>query len=315
MKENYVDVKSDLFSAFIFRNIELTLPKGQLGFMSPFVWLFISSYEKLRSLLINQKTITSLVQLEYSGFDGATVPICTFTLENAHHPDFKGGYVRLADFRGAGNQAPKTLEAIINPDCSWFYRAAATDFQKIPGSPIAYWASPQTIVIFESGKLLKQFGDTRQGMATSDNDRFLKIWFEVNNADFYINASTQHEAKCSAKKWFPYNKGGEFRKWYGNSEHVINWEYEGAEVIEYAASLYGSATRTIKSMSEYFKPSISWSKISSGNLAMRYYPEGFIFDVAGCCIFTDDENVRHYLLGMLNSYVARKLLTTISSNT
>ena len=312
LKYYYVDVKSDLFSAFILRNTELTLPKGQLGFMSPFVWMFISSYEKLRSFLINKKTITSLVQLEYSGFDGATVPICTFTLENAHNPDFKGGFVRLSDFRGADNQAPKTLEAINNPDCGWFYRASANDFQKIPGSPIAYWASSQTRAVFESGKLLKQIGDTRQGMATSDNDRFLKIWFEVNNADFYINASTQYEAKCSEKKWFPYNKGGEFRKWYGNAEYVINWENEGGEVIEYAASLYGSATRTIKSMSEYFKPSISWSKISSGNLAMRYYPKGFIFDVAGCCIFIDDENVRKYLLGMLNSYVARKLLSIIS---
>ena len=312
LKENYVDVKSDLFSAFILRNTELTLPRGQLGFMSPFVWMFISSYEKLRGLLINQKTITSLVQLEYSGFDGATVPICTFTLENAHHPDFKGGYVRLSDFRGSENQAPKTLEAINNPDCGWFYRASSNDFQKIPGSPIAYWASSQTKAVFESGKPLKQIGDTRQGMATSDNNRFLKVWFEVNSADFYIDASTHYEAKCSEKKWFPYNKGGEFRKWYGNAEHVINWEHEGAEVNEYAALLYGSATRTIKSISEYFKPSISWSKISSGNLAMRYYPKGFIFDVAGCCIFTDDENVRQYLLGMLNSYVARKLLSTIS---
>jgi hypothetical protein len=112
LKDNYPDVKSDLFSAFIVRNTELVLPYGQLGFMTPFVWMFISSYEKLRSFLINQKTITSLVQLEYSGFDGATVPICTFTLENAYKPNFKGGYVRLSDFRGADIQGPKALEII-----------------------------------------------------------------------------------------------------------------------------------------------------------------------------------------------------------
>jgi type II restriction/modification system DNA methylase subunit YeeA len=112
LKDNYADVKSDLFSAFIVRNTKMSLPKGQLGFMSPFVWMFISSYEKLRSFLINQKTITSLIQLEYSGFDGATVPICTFTVENAYHPDFKGGYVRLSDFKGAENQGPKALEII-----------------------------------------------------------------------------------------------------------------------------------------------------------------------------------------------------------
>jgi len=112
LKENYADVKSDLFSAFIVRNTELSLPKGQLGFMTPFVWMFISSYEKLRNFLINKKTITSLVQLEYSGFDGATVPICTFTIENDHNPNYRGGYVRLSDFKGAAIQGPKCLEII-----------------------------------------------------------------------------------------------------------------------------------------------------------------------------------------------------------
>ena len=112
LKENYEPVKSDLFSAFVVRNIELALPKGQLGFMTPFVWMFISSYEKLRTFLIDQKTITSLIQLEYSGFDGATVPICTFTVENAHKPNFRGGYVRLSDFRGADQQGPRALEII-----------------------------------------------------------------------------------------------------------------------------------------------------------------------------------------------------------
>lgn len=112
LKENYESVKSDLFSAFVMRNTELTLLKGHLGFMTPFVWMFISSYENLRLFLINQKTITSLIQLEYSGFDGATVPICTFTIENAHKPHFHGGYVRLSDFRGADQQGPKALEII-----------------------------------------------------------------------------------------------------------------------------------------------------------------------------------------------------------
>jgi len=114
LKENYSDVKSDLFAAFIVRNTELALPKGQLGFMSPFVWMFISSYEKLRLFLIDHKTITSLIQLEYSGFDGATVPICTFTLENSHKPEYRGGYVRLSDFKGADIQGPKALEIIQN---------------------------------------------------------------------------------------------------------------------------------------------------------------------------------------------------------
>jgi type II restriction/modification system DNA methylase subunit YeeA len=114
LKENYPDVKSDLFAAFIIRNTELAMPMGELGYMSPFVWMFISSYEKLRLFLIDQKTITTLIQLEYSGFDGATVPICAFTIENVNKPDYRGGYVRLSDFKGSNIQGPKALETIKN---------------------------------------------------------------------------------------------------------------------------------------------------------------------------------------------------------
>ena len=230
LKENYVDVKSDLFSAFILRNTELTLPKGQLGFMSPFVWMFISSYEKLREILINQKTITSLVQLEYSGFDGATVPICTFTLENAHHPDFKGGFVRLADFRGSENQAHKTLEAINNPDCSWFYRASANDFQKIPGNPIAYWASFRQRTAFEKFPRLDSWCPVKQGLATADNNLFLRIWHEVSLDKVGFNYQELSLTATGEHKWFPYNKGGSFRRWYGNAEFLVNWENDGKSI-------------------------------------------------------------------------------------
>lgn len=120
------------------------------------------------------------------------------------------------------------------------------------------------------------------------------------------------QQKKSHLKWFPYNKGGDYKKWYGNSEYVINWENSGEEVIVYASSLYGSASRTIKSQSEYFKPCISWSKISSGNMAMRFYPAGYLFDVAGCCIFSEDKNDLLYLLGFANSSVTRELLKCTS---
>ncbi|MDR6184164.1 BREX-1 system adenine-specific DNA-methyltransferase PglX [Acinetobacter baylyi] len=139
LKKNYQGYEKDLFSAFMIRDLQLTKESGQLGFMSPFVWMFISSYENLRAHFIDQATITSLIQLEYSGFDGATVPICTFTLAKAHIKGFTGSYIRLSDFRGSENQAPKTLEAINNPSCGWFFNAKPDDFKKIPGSPIAYW--------------------------------------------------------------------------------------------------------------------------------------------------------------------------------
>ena len=296
LKDNYADAKSDLFSAFIVRNTELTQPKGQLGFMSPFVWMFISSYEKLRSFLINQKTITSLIQLEYSGFDGATVPICTFTVENAHHPDFKGGYVRLSDFRGSENQGPRTLEAIKSQDCGWFCRATAADFKKIPGgSPIAYWVSEQALTVFEQSKLLGQLVEPRQGMATTNNNRFLRLWQEVSLNKLGMGFESTEQAAKSGKKWFSYNKGGDFTKWYGNNSHIVNYEEDGRDLkIEvkekYREKDYAKGfsdekwdklieVLVLKNQQFYFKPSVIWTYISSAYFGARYCPQGFIFDV------------------------------------
>lgn len=184
LKDHFTDVKSDIFSAFIVRNTLLALPKGQLGFMTPFVWMFISSYEKLRDFIITNKTITSLVQLEYSGFDGATVPICTFTIENTPLPAFKGGYIRLSDFKGHQNQANRTLEAIKKTECGWFFIASAENFKKIPGSPIAYWVSENFIDCFKRFASISQFVDFKSGMSTTNNDRFLRLWYEIKHFDF-----------------------------------------------------------------------------------------------------------------------------------
>ncbi|WP_368996883.1 BREX-1 system adenine-specific DNA-methyltransferase PglX [Caldifermentibacillus hisashii] len=309
--EHYEDVKSDLFSSFIDYSFSATKENGQIGFMTPFVWMFISSYEKLRKKMIKERNISSLVQLEYSGFDGATVPICTFTLRN-YNSGTSGEYVRLSDFRGAENQPIKTLEAVQNPFVHYRYTFNQENYNKIPGSPIAYWISEKYINIFLKGKKLKSIGDTRQGMATSDNNRFLRLWHEVSQEKMGIGYSNSVQAKNSKKKWFPYNKGGEFRKWYGNIDYVINYENDGYEVKEYAKKLYKTPTRTIKSISEYFKKCVSWSKVSSGDIAFRFYPQGFIFDVAGCCIFFEEEKYLNYLLGFLNTKVNKKLLEVIS---
>ncbi len=312
LKAYFKGYESDLFSAFIVRNMWFADEHGRLGFMCPFVWMFISSYEELRLKCINEAQISSLVQLEYSGFDGATVPICTFVLGKKHISNWLGCFIRLTDFRGSENQAPKTLEAIQNRDCGWFYTSRPDDFKKIPGSPISYWINIKIANIFEYSFPLKKIGDTRQGMATSDNERFVRAWHEVNIEKSCLNAINRVEAQKSRKKWFPYNKGGDFRKWYGNSDFFVNWENDGEEILKHAASLYGSPTRTIKSISKYFKPCISWSKISSANLAMRYYPSGYIFDVAGCCIFSDSINALYSLIGFCNTVLARMLLEIIS---
>lgn len=312
LKDNYEAVKSDLFSAFMVRNTELALPKGHLGFMSPFVWMFISSYEKLRHFLIEQKTITSLVQLEYSGFDGATVPICTFTLENAHRPDFKGGYVRLSDFRGAENQGPKTLEAIKKPDCGWFFRASAADFKKIPGSPIAYWVSESILKLFGEYPNLANEIETREGLTTGSNERFLRIWHEVELKNIGFNQENNIEAKKSGKRYFPYIKGGDFRRWAGNFEYIVNWYNDGEELKNFKDPI----TERIRSHNyngDYaFRSGFTWSGISSANFAVRYVPTGFMFDAKGPMGFIFNQQKFYLIKSFLNSIVTSCLLKMLA---
>jgi len=286
-----------------------------LGFMSPFVWMFISSYKKLRSFLINQKTITSLVQLEYSGFDGATVPICTFTVENAHNPNFKGGYVRLSDFRGAENQGPKTLEAIENPSCGWFFYAAAANFKKIPGNPIAYWLSESMIRPFEIGANLGDETPIKSGMSTTDNSRFLRYWSEISKDAIKLDASSLDDAKCSGQKWFPFKKGGEFRRWDGNNDFVLNWKNDGEEIKTTVVNNPNDPntthwSRRIFGVEYFFKPGITWTKISSGKFAARYHGLGHIFsDASNGCFPLHDCNI---FLGFLNSKVVDIYLLVLS---
>jgi hypothetical protein len=296
LKIHYADVKSDLFSAFIVRNTELALPKGQLGFMSPFVWMFISSYEKLRSFLINQKTITSLVQLEYSGFDGATVPICTFTVENANRPEYKGGYIKLSEFRGSENQGPRTLEAIKNPNCGWFHRASAADFKKIPGSPITYWVTDAFRRAFEGRKFIEK-ATPIQGIITGRTELFLRLWSEVSRNKIKLPMSPE-----KPQYWVPYAKGGGGRKWFGNNEYLINWKNEGRDLVRSRST----------NAHFYFKPCLTWTLVTSADFSARYCPDGFLWDVAGSIAFPNEGEHIEYLLGFLCSSVCRLMLNSIN---
>jgi type II restriction/modification system DNA methylase subunit YeeA len=312
LKENYEDVKSDLFSAFIVRNTQLALAKGQLGFMSPFVWMFISSYEKLRSFILTNKTITNLVQLEYNASGDVRVPLCVYTISNRRFENYNGTYINLSKFPGYNVQSEKTLEAIADNKCGWLYRASAADFKKVPGSPIAYWVSNILRNIFSEQEVLGNLIDARQGMATSDNNRFLRLWWEVELGKKAGLVASHQEAKDSVKKWFPLNKGGVFRKWYGNQEYLVNWENDGEDVMGFAAELYGSPTRTIKSISEYFKESVSWSDVTSAESAFRWYPRGFIFDATGHSAFPNEKISTEQLLSFCNSRLASRLFKILN---
>ncbi|CZP75887.1 BREX-1 system adenine-specific DNA-methyltransferase PglX [Legionella pneumophila serogroup 1] len=299
LKDNYSDVKSDLFSAFIVRITELSLAKGQLGFMTPFTWMFISSYEKLRAFLINQKTITSLVQLEYSGFDGATVPICTFTVENSHNPNYKGGYVRLSDFRGSANQGPKTIEAINNPNCGWFYRASAADFKKIPGSPIAYWISSRMRTLFSGTVSFDQLFAIKAGISTGKNEEFILLWHEVEFE--LIRRSPEQKYN-----YIPHNKGGEYRKWMGNWDTVLKYTKKNLKEMEKNPGFRHDGKEY------YFRNHIGWSKITSSLSSFRFYPEGFSFDSAGLAIFSEDKDCLYDAMGFLNSKISAELIQLLN---
>jgi len=300
LKDNYEDVKSDLFSAFVVRNFELSKPNGQLGFMSPFVWMFISSYEKLRTFIIEQKSITSLIQLEYSGFDGATVPICSYTLANVPMPKFKGGYVRLSDFKGAENQAPKTLEAVKNSQCGWFYTALAADFAKIPGNPIAYWLNSTILKKFSDENSIGTNFIVRGGMTTADNEKFVRLWHEV------IFNNTSLNTNNTEIKWHPYNKGGEYRKWFGNRYWVVYWENEG-EAIK------STGKASVRSEELYFKEMVGWTDVTSfSQLGVRYYGNGFIFDASGPAIFAAGNIELLPVLGFLGSKIASIILQALN---
>jgi type II restriction/modification system DNA methylase subunit YeeA len=290
LKEKYKGFEKDLFSAFMIRNLEFSNRSGHLGFMSPFVWMFISSYEELRKHFIDKATLTSLIQLEYSGFDGATVPICTFTLAKFHVQNFIGSYIKLSDFKGHENQAPRTLEAIKNPKCGWFYNAKPDDFKKVPGSPIAYWVSDKIREIFSTSSDLGSVSDAVVGLQTGNNDTFVRLWHEVDFSFVGFAMNSREQAQQSGLKWFPYNKGGQFRKWYGNQEYIVNWEKDGEEIRNFTDDK-GKPRSAVRNPNYYFKPSVSWSDVTSGIAGFRYFPKGFMFDVTGMSAFEKSLNL------------------------
>ncbi|NUG07339.1 BREX-1 system adenine-specific DNA-methyltransferase PglX, partial [Acinetobacter bereziniae] len=218
-KKKFPDSKSDMFAMFIERCQELSKASGETAFVTPYVWMFISSYEELRKKLVSQNTIKSLIQLEYNAFEPACIPVCAYTISKAHIQNYEGSYIKLSDFKGHENQAPRTLEAIQNENCGWFFNAKPDDFKKIPGSPIAYWVSDKVRDIFQTTLPLSKYANPVVGLQTGDNTLFLRYWNEVNVGNIGFNISDRNEAVKSKKKWFPFNKGGEFCKWYGNQDY------------------------------------------------------------------------------------------------
>lgn len=302
--ENYKVYSGDLFSVFIYRNFDYCKVDGYSAFMTPFVWLFIKTYESLRKYIIDIKAITTLVQMEYSAFEEATVPICSFVLKNGRATE-KALCFRLSDFKGGMEvQKQKVLEAIGNKNCDYFFEAEQNNFLKIPGNPVAYWVGKQVLKAFE-GSLLSDYGYPKQGFATGDNNAFLRFWQEVDMTKIGFGMESREIANQSGKKWFPCNKGGSFRRWYGNNNYLANWQADGKEMTEFKGSV-------IRNPQYYFKQGITWSSLTSGKLSMRYSPKGFLFESKGSVCFMKNEDNLGYILGLMNTEIVSNMLSVLS---
>ncbi|MGN8936913.1 Eco57I restriction-modification methylase domain-containing protein [Collinsella sp. HCP28S3_E5] len=304
VKRSYPDVKSDLCTCFIERGFNLAKDRGYAAMITMQSWMFLGSFEKMRSSLIGSKSILSMLHLGPRAFDAIGGEVVNVTADVVYNgrTACAGAYVRLVDINGSDAKRKKALEAIGNPDCGWFYRRDAETFKQIPGTPIAYWASEVTYEAFSANEKIREHAWGCNGMTTGENDRFLRLWFEVGSRSSEYCSSSAAEAKRSGATWFPYNKGGDFRKWYGNEEWVIDWKDDGKRARDYGHLV----PRSQKYM---FLPEITWSKISSGKAAFRYKDKGHLFDVAGLCLFPNEGKADLSLLAFCNSSVAQSFLS------
>ena len=303
-KERYPDSKSDLFAMFMERTLRMSVKRGMMAMINMQSWMFLSSFEKLRGKLLSNATLLSMAHLGERGFDtigGAVVSTTAFIFKNAHHPTQMGEFVRLVDGMSEAEKAAKMQDAIERRGCGWFYTASSEDFYRMPGSPIAYWSSQNQKAAFEQLPPLSSWSAVKQGLATADNGRFVRAWHEVNHSLMGLGYNSLVQSKTGQHRWFPYNKGGEFRRWYGNADFLVNWQFDGREIRNFADET-GYIRSRAQNTEFYFQRGVTWTFISSTNFSVRVMPAGYIFDVAGSSAFPMKSSVES-LIGFLGSNV------------
>ncbi|WP_259747745.1 BREX-1 system adenine-specific DNA-methyltransferase PglX [Lactococcus cremoris] len=311
VKKSYPDSKSDMFGIFIERLQKMTDSSGYYAMITQHAWMFLSSFEKLRKKL-NQQTIINMIHLGTRAFEeigGEVVQTTAFVMSPAQRKRFPGKYLRLVDFANHELKEEKTLEAIASDSVDYLYTTVQDNFAKIPGSPISYWVSENLIKIFEN-KSISEFADARLGMATADNNRFLRLWHEINIGDTSISSPSRSEAINSRKKWFPYDKGGSFRRWYGNNEYLVNWKNDGYEIQNFKDNK-GKVRSHNYNLDYIFKDGITWSALSSGKFSCRYSAHS-LFDNAGSKVFANNNDNINYILGILNSPLTNEVFKLIN---
>jgi hypothetical protein len=298
--EIYPDSKSDLFAMFIERGFYWCKPTGFNSMVTMQSWMFLSSFEAMRRKIIGGKTISTFVQIGYNSFPEMNSKIaqaCAFSIFGSHIDGFVGRYVNL-------NLAPQSADkniVFLERGKELVHDVNQADLKNIPGSPVAYWMSQRSRKCFEAGVPLDKVGRTVEGTSTGENNRFLRYWYEVDARKL---RRPDVEAATHSEKWVFHNKGGGFRRWYGNSLHVMNWEFDGDEISKHSSS-------SIRGRNFFFKTCASWGRITSGELSVRWFPAGYTFDSTAPSIFAEAE-VLMKLLGFLNSRVVSYLLKGMS---
>ena len=305
MNAFYKAGKADLYAAFALRNVQFSKKLGHVGMITIPNWMFLSSFDQLRNTIFRSAPITSLVH-NGRGVWGSDFGSCSYVLMRSSPCGFNGRFLRLFDKQGSvASNEELERRFHTNPRFS----TSNIKFKKIPGSPVAYWLSERVREVFEEGTLLGKLVDVRQGLATADNDQFLRRWHEVDQGKCSYDSKSRDAAAQSGKKWFPYNKGGAFRKWYGNQDYLVNWENDGRAIRAFGTENGGRARSVLRNTQFYFLGSLSWSKITSGGFSLRLFPPGFIFDVAGCSIFGNELKL---VLGCMNSAIMAQVINSIS---
>lgn len=309
VKKIFPDSKSDLLTCFMERASQICVEKGYIGMLNLPSWMFLSSFEKMREKLLCSITIESLLHLG-RGLFGSDFGTVAFIIKT--HPcttDHKGIYRRLFKEHVEVRPVETIRNLFLNQNFGWF-TANQHDFQKIPGSPIAYWVSNEFRTIF-SMPPLSSLLTTRLGMSTANNDKFLRFWQEISIINISFDSISRQYFIASKKKWVPYEKGGNFRKWYGNHEYLVNWESDGQEIRNFGIK-EGKIRSHNYNLDYIFKKGITWSDVTSGTNAFRIMPRGYLFDGRGSAGFMQKDESPNKILGFLNSKITRYAITAIN---
>ncbi|KJF25087.1 BREX-1 system adenine-specific DNA-methyltransferase PglX [Rhodococcus sp. AD45-ID] len=305
-KDAFPDGKQDLYGCFVLRSIAFAVPGGFVAKIIGDTWMSIVSFKNFREDILSGHSFDSFVHLrDISNHPDIFGANAAFVLSMTNAPGKRVPFVRLTPLN-ENEKRIRLVEAIRNPACEWRYTASSEDLAKVPGTPVAYWLSDVMRAAFNIGQPLSTITAPRQGLSTADNDRFLRTWWEVDLHRTLLRCETREESEASSARWFPHNKGGSFRKWWGNQEHLVNWEGGGRELESMKPK------SVIRNSSTYFRPSVSWSRISSGDPAFRVYPNGFTYNDVGPSVFFGDAGFRYAFASLANSSVAHALLQAVA---